>query len=176
MGGLMTLSIWNNIYDYGFWPLIQGMFGMYGIIGLIVLTFILNFGVLWFYRTHCNTDWLGFELSNDIVRKSQELQVTYRESTGRMRPVLAIGSGVLLVAERVLEGKWIPFILLSIFQDSFMAVAFHLHGKKYSDGKMMHKGDYLLFILSTLIGCGAWTVLTEFVTLPVFTHLWKKIV
>ena len=170
-GGLALFETYNNLYDIGLWPLIQGLFGGYGAVALTVLALILNFVMLKWYQ-RCKTDWLGITVTDDIVERSRLTSATYKASHGWKKLWLALPTFGLWIATKAITIRIIPFLVLSTIQDSFVATAFYLHRKNGSVKVAMTKWDYIVFLVSTIFSCIAWTLFTEFLTLPAFKSVW----
>lgn len=171
-GGLALFEAYNNLFDIGLWPIIQGWFGGYGALGLTVTALILNFIMLKWYQK-CQTDWLGITVTDDVVKKSVEVRQTYFASNGLKKILFALPAFSLWVTEKVITVRLISFLVLSAFGDSFIATAFLLHRKNGHKNVVLEKGDYVVFFLSTIFSCLAWTLFTEWAILPAFRNVWQ---
>lgn len=173
-GGLALFEAYNNLFDYGLWPIIQGWFGGYGALGLTLTALICNFAMLKWYRS-CKTDWLGVTVTDDIVIRADEMLFRYRQSVGRKKLMLALPTLALWIAERGIRVRLISFLILSVFGDSFIATAFLLHRKNGRANVALKGEDYVVFILSTIFSCVVWTLFTEWITLPAFKNMWQTV-
>lgn len=171
--GLIILEIYNNVWDIGIWPIIQGIFGVYGVIGLTLSALILNFVVLRWYQTHCKTDWLGITVVDKIVLKAQQMQENKSTDIGFKKFWNTICLNVLLVLKKIIVGKWIPILVLIIFTDGFVVTAYYLNQKYGSVHHKLAKNDYIFLIVSTVVGCILWAFFTEWITLPAFRNIWQ---
>ena len=171
--GLVILEVYNSVFDIGVWPVIQGLFGVHGVVGLTLVAMIMNFGVLYWYQKTCKTDWLGISVVHDIVAKSQQVRAIKKEHKGFKKLYFWFYEQALHVAEKTIKGKWIPVLFLTLFVDSFMATAYYINLKHQTVNVKLTKEDYVVFFLSTIIGCVGWSLFTEWITLPAFQSLWQ---
>ena len=174
-GGLAALSAFNNLVDFGIWPVVQGMFGAYGVVGLILMATVLNFLVLRLYQKTSNTDWLGITVVDDVVRKADEMQGVYHGSSRSRKAVYAFPYLGLMVAKKIIEGRWVPILVLTVFIDSFVATAFHLHSRNRGAHHVMRREDYVFFVVCTVVSCLAWTAFPQWITLPAFKNSWEPV-
>jgi hypothetical protein len=173
--GLVILETYNGIWDIGIWPVIQHLFGVYGVLVLTLIALILNFAVLRWYQKHTKTDWLGITVVDDIVMKADKLQHTYRVSTGVHKLFIAIPAGFFWLAKKTIVGKWVPLLVLSLFTDGFVATAYYVNWKNKSMHCQLGKSEYTVLAMTTVISCLAWSLFTEWITLPAFQSLWHTI-
>ncbi len=174
-GGLVILETYNNIWDLGIWPIIQNAYGIYGVMLLTLMALICNLLVLRWYQKKSNVDWLGITIVDDILLKSKLIKEKYVQKSGVKKIILKIQVYFFNFMEKIIQRKWLPFLLLSLFIDSFIATAFYLHCKNKSVNVPMKKIDYFVFVLSTLISCFAWSIFTELIVLPSVKSLWGSI-
>lgn len=170
--GLALFEAYNALYDICLWPIVQGYFGGAGAIALTVTALILNFIMLKWYQK-CQVDWLGITVTDQIIKKSERVRMAYAVSEGPRRLKLALPRYFFLIAEKAITIRIIPFLVLSVYQDSFVATAFFLHRKNGSVKTGLKGEDYVVFILSTLFSCVVWTLFTEWITLPAFKNVWQ---
>jgi hypothetical protein len=170
-GGLMLLSIYNNLWDIGIWPVVQAIFHLWGIIALTILALISNFLVLRMYQKYCKTDWLGITVVDDIVHKADHINSKRINSKGVCKILLAILFVPLWLAKKLIVNKWIGIFILSLLTDGFLATAYYINRK----GTSSHfgKSEYIVLSITTVISCAAWSIFTELITLPAFKHLWQ---
>jgi hypothetical protein len=171
-GGLALLGTYNNLYDYGLWPIVQNMFGSRGVVGLTIGAIILNFVMLKWYQKS-KIDWLGITVTDEIVQKSFEVWCKYEASVGLKKLFIALPTLILWIMEKAITIRFVSFLILSIFQDSFVATAFFLHRKNGKVNVVLKKEDYAVFIISTIIGCSAWTLFSAVITIPAFKNVWQ---
>lgn len=174
-GGLALFETWNGILDYGVWPLIQGFFGGFGALGMILLTFANNFITLKWYQK-CKIDWLGITVVDDVLIKVVETRRKCWSGSGLKKTLLALPAICLWLVEKAITVRLIPFLVLSAVQDSFIATAFYLHRKNGTVHVVLEKGDYVVFILSTIFSCLVYTLLNEFVIIPAFKNVWQTFI
>lgn len=170
-GGLALFETYNNLFDIGLWPIIQAWFGGIGVLVLTVDALIFNFLMLKWYQKR-NVDWLGITVTDEIVKKSSAIMTEYVLSSGLKRLKLALPAFGLWIAKQAIIIPIIPFIVLSVCQDSFVATAFSLYRKNGSVSTALKREDYFIFVLSTVFGCLAWTLFSEWVTIPAFKNVW----
>lgn len=170
-GGIAILESVNALYDLGLWPLIQGLYGGLGAAALIIGVFIMNFVMLKCYQKS-KTDWLGIAVVDDVLKKSVEIKQNYIVSKGWKKLWLALPALISCITEKVVTIRLIPFLVLSVIQDSFVATAFHLQRKNGKVNVVLERDDYVVFILSTVFSCFVWTFFTEYITIPAFTNVW----
>jgi hypothetical protein len=173
-GGLALFEAYNNLFDIGLWPAIQGWFGGYGALGLTVMALILNFIMLKWYQ-RCKVDWLGITVTDEVLKKGFALRMAYGLSSGKEKLKLAPQVGIYWIIEKAITVRLIPFLVLSIFGDSFIATAFLLHRKNGHKDVALEREDYVVFLLSTIFSCLVWTLFTEWAILPAFKNMWQTL-
>lgn len=173
-GGLALFEAYNNLFDVVLWPVIQGWFGGYGALGLTVTALILNFIMLKWYQ-RCKVDWLGITVTDDILKKGFLVGFSYEFSYGWEKLRLAPLVGIYWLVEKAITVRLIPFLVLSVFGDSFIATAFLLHQKNGHKDVALEREDYVVFILSTIFSCLVWTLFTEWAILPAFRNMWQTL-
>lgn len=171
-GGLALFETYNNLYDFALWPIVQNKFGSLGVVGLTIGAVIFNFVMLKWYQKS-KVDWLGITVTDAVVKKSVDVRCKYLTSDGLKKLLLALPTLILLIVEKAITIRFVSFLILSIFQDSFVATAFFLHRKNGKFDVVLKKEDYVVFIISTIIGCLAWTLFSAVVTIPAFKHVWQ---
>lgn len=171
--GLFILEFYNSVWDIGIWPVIQGLFGVYGIIGLTLIALVLNFAVLRWYQKYCKTDWLGITIVEDIIHKAKHIQCLYNSSKGFRKILIAIPTMLLWVAQKCIIGKWVPILVLSLFTDGFVATAYFINWKNKTMNCRLGRDEYFVLGLTTIVSCVAWSIFTEWITLPAFKTLWQ---
>ena len=124
-GIYQTLS-W--MYDNPLWMAIEAAFGVRGVAGMMVGAMIINFCVLFYYRSK-RVSWLGWD-------KGIELIPIINKMKGRFLREAAI------------------FLFLSVTQDSFITTAYMRHGRE--DGLKVK--DFVIFFASSLISICYWAV------------------
>jgi len=174
-GGLALFEIYNSLYDIVLWPIIQGYFGGKGALVLTVFALILNFIMLKWYQK-CQIDWLGITVTDEMIKKSEKARLAYSASEGVKKLKLAIPVYGFWIIEKAITIRIIPFLVLSVYQDSFVATAFYLHRKNGSVKVGLKNEDYIVFVLSTLFSCFVWTLFTEWITLPAFKSMWQTFI
>ena len=172
----MLLAVYNNLWDIGIWPIIQAIFRFWGIVVLTLLALVSNFLVLRFYQKYCKTDWLGITVVNDIVQKSDHVQEKYFNTRGIIQKIFwGICLMPLQIAKKIIVNKWIAITMLSLLTDGFVATAYYINQK---NGKInvtcFGKSEYFVLAVTTILSCVAWSIFTEFITLPSFQNLWHN--
>lgn len=172
-GGLMLLSVYNNLWDIGIWPIIQGLYGLVGIMVLVLLALCSNFLVLRWYKKTCKTDWLGISVVDDIVQKAIHMQHKYSLSHGIHKFLISVPTAGLWVAQKLIVGKWVPILVLALFTDGFVATAYYMKWKYKDSNYIFGKSEYIILTLTSIVSCVAWSIFTEMITLPAFKSLWE---
>lgn len=156
LSGWGGLEAFNTLYDIPFWLWMQKTFGVvlgstYASIGALVL----NFGLLIYYQSK-GVDWLGVNLLEELKKDGHEYADNFYNGRGLLlKVVFFIPTQAFKVAIWSLnKTEWTTFLCLSVFTDSFITTVFMRHGKFGS----LSRRDMKVFLLSTLISCGAWSV------------------
>ncbi len=169
-GGFTAFESWNAFLDLGVWPIVQGLFGIFGALGMIILTSIGNFIILKLYQKS-KEDWLGITIIDDVVKKGLEVRRVYKTNSGSKKLLYVMPAFGFWVVEKIISVRLIPFIILSIY-DSFVATAYYLQRENGTVKVVLKKKDYLVFILSTILSCEVWALAIEWLTLPAFKNVW----
>jgi hypothetical protein len=171
--GQAIFGLYNIIFDFCLWPIIQDKFGVYGAVGLTLLATVMNLCVLMWYQKTCKTDWLGIDIVHDIVAKAEHIRTVKHTYHGIRKFLFLIHKSVFLLSACLIKGVWIPILYISLFHDSFLATAYYVNWKHHTVNVKLVKDDYIVFLTSTLISCIGWSIFTEMITLPAFKTLWQ---
>lgn len=150
-GGHFALAILNWTFNY---PIYLGTLYLVGLVwGLVILTivsFVINMILLWVYERG-KVDWIGFSFLTELEHTSKKKW--YQR----------------LVIWAHTRSQALVFILLSVYWDPFVAVAY-IHRGEFVDSKRAR--NMKLVALSTLIGNLWWTA-RQGILLNVAIWLWQ---
>lgn len=169
--GQALFGLYNILFDFVLWPIVQEKYGVQGVIGLTILATIMNLCVLFWYKKTCKKDWLGIDVVHDIVEKAEHTRTTTKTLIGFAKIWYPIYKAVLLVSSYLIKGKWIPLLYLSLFHDSFLATAYYINWKHKKVNVEFAKDDYVVFFVSTAVSCIGWSIFTALITLPAFRQI-----
>ena len=142
------------VFDYIMYPLVMWRLGLvWGAIVMSVLSFISCWGLIKLYD-YLKVDWLGFEL----IKEKKE-----NEKLGRFHRVLRW---------TLRKSDWLALILLSIYQDAFLTVAYLRHGANSYNG--LSRRDWLIFVISWVISNGLW-ILVIFTGINAVEWVWGHV-
>ncbi|QQS61458.1 MAG: hypothetical protein IPN70_00785 [Candidatus Moraniibacteriota bacterium] len=153
--GLSTLAVINWLYNYPLWLVVIEWLGpIHGWIWLMVGAIIIN-RILIHFHAMTELDWTGLDLVERFIRKiiiAFYFRVVFVGETGFLRKILSIFSEKFSSWRRI-----ITFLSLSIFQDSFFAVAYLRTSNGTRRSLIFSKKDWLVFLGSSVIGTAYWT-------------------
>ena len=165
--GIYTLL--SELYDMVLWPIIQGAYGVNGVIGMSLGAVAINFMVLSVYQRQ-KVDWLGVGVIDALMRRSTDTANRFRNHPSCAGAFLFIPASIVQFLTRGLKTPWLAFILLSTIGDSFLTTAFMRQGRFGP----LERQDITIFFTSSLVGCGFWVVWNAGVV-TVFRQLWSAV-
>lgn len=165
--GIYTLL--SELYDMVLWPIIQGAYGVNGVIGMSLGAVVINFIVLSVYQQQ-KVDWLGVSVIDALMNRSADTATRFRNHPSWAGAVLFIPACIIQFLTRGLKTPWLAFVILSTLGDSFLTTAFMRQGRFGS----LERRDITIFFTSSLVGCGFWVVWNAGVV-TVFRQLWRTI-
>jgi hypothetical protein len=123
---LQVISGWglyegyNFLFDFVFWPILQGYFGVVGIGILIILALVNNFLILLWYQKQ-KTDWFGVNVLEDIKSKGH-FWVNNSNNNSKIKKVSLFIPKLFFKFFIWLLNKndVFAFVTLSVWQDSFL--------------------------------------------------------
>lgn len=169
--GQALFGIYNILFDFGLWPIIQEKYGISGVVGLTILATIMNLCILFWYKKTCKTDWLGIDIVHEIVAKAEHARTAKKTLVGFARIWYPVYKAILLLSASLIKGKWAPLLYLALFHDSFLATAYYINWKHKTVNVELGKDGYIVFFVSTLVSCIGWSVFTALITLPAFRQI-----
>ncbi|MEI6528685.1 MAG: hypothetical protein WCO10_03400 [bacterium] len=89
---------------------------------------------------------------------------------------LSLPTLLFWMIEKMVTIRIIPFLTLSVIQDSFVATAFYLHQTNGTVRVAMKAKDYAVFVFSTLFSCFVYTLVNEWVIIPAFKNVWQTFI
>ena len=151
--GLYSAFSW--VYDNLLWLAVIGYLGvLQGSIVLTIGAMVINFIFLVTYQKN-ESDWLGVNGFEDLKEHGDKWAAKVQgHHNAIVRLVLwvpALFFRLLVLAVR--KNNMLAFVVLSIFEDSFITTAF-LRGKV---GGELTKRDYTVFLASTAFSCIYWS-------------------
>lgn len=160
MSGWGIYEAYNFAFDFLIWPIIQGFYGVIGIIILILIALINNLIILMWYQKK-KVDWFGVTDFEKFKIKGHLWVNKLDDSPNKIKKIsLFIPAKILQFLIWLLNKNDIfAFVTLSMWQDSFITTIFLRHGKF----DKLDKRDYIVFVSSTILSCLAWSVLVEVV-------------
>ena len=164
MSGWGLYEAYNFAFDFLVWPIIQGFFGIVGIVLLILIALVNNLILLLWYQNK-KTDWFGVNVLEDLKTKGHLWvhEVSNHKSAVK-RISLFIPAKILQLMIWLLNKNDIfAFVTLSLWQDSFITTIFLRHGRF----DKLDKRDYIIFVSSTILSCLAWSVLMQAIIITV---------
>jgi len=165
--GIYTLL--SELYDMVLWPVIQGAYGVNGVIGMSLGAVAINFMVLSVYQRQ-KVDWLGVSVIDSLLIRSTDTANRFRNHPTWTGAFLFIPACIIQFLTRGLKTPWLAFILLSTLGDSFLTTAFMRQGRFGP----LERRDMAIFFASSLVGCGFWAVWNAGVV-TVFRQLWSAV-
>lgn len=160
MSGWGIYEAYNFSVDYVLWPVLQSLYGLYGILILIVMALINNFIILlWYHRK--KVDWLGVSEVENLKAKGHLWvhQVSNHENLVRRFSLYLPAKFLQFMIWILNKNDIFAFVTLSVWQDSFITTIFLRHGSF----EKLDKRDYFIFIFSTIFGCLGWSLLMQVV-------------
>ncbi len=158
MSGWGIYEAYNFSVDYVLWPVLQSLYGLYGILILIVMALINNFIILlWYHRK--KVDWLGVSEVENLKAKGHLWvhQVSNHENLVRRFSLYLPAKFLQFMIWILNKNDIFAFVTLSVWQDSFITTIFLRHGSF----EKLDKRDYFIFIFSTIFGCLGWSLLMQ---------------
>ena len=168
----------NWLWDNPIWMGMQYVFKSAGVVIMVVGSFLLNFGLLFYYRSK-KVSWLGWDRGVEALKEKEEeisqnfVGIFLRASTflgvllynsSEISSIIFVAFGVLVALSflvlllRALKvrilGDCIAFVLLSIYEDPFITVAYLRHG--YVNGLRVR--DIIILTLSCILSISYWTI------------------
>lgn len=174
--GIYKLASW--LWDNPVWMAMQYAFRSTGTTIMIIGSFFLNFGLLFYYRSK-KVSWLGWDRGVEALKEKEEdisqnfIGIFLKASaffgvllynSEKISSIIFVAFGVLsalsflVLLLRALKvrilGDCIAFILLSIYEDPFITTAYLRHG--YVDGLRVR--DIAILTLSCVLSISYWTI------------------
>jgi len=145
---------YSFIFDFIFWPILQGLYGFYAVIVLIIIALINNFIILHWYQKK-QVDWFGVDVFKDVKTNGHIWINNIGNTTSIIRKIsYYIPLKILKFIIWLLRSNDVfAFVTLSVWQDSFITTIFLRHN-------------------STILSCLAWSVLMQII-IVVFKALFK---
>lgn len=164
MSGWGLYEVWNFSFDFLLWPILQALYGLIGVIFLILVVLIMNFIVLLWYQKH-KVDWFGVNVLEDLKARGHLWVHEVDNHKSILKKVsLYIPAKILQFMIWLLNKNDIfAFVSLSLWQDSFITTIFLRHG----NFEKLNKKDYTVFVSSTILSCLGWAVLMQVVIVAV---------
>jgi hypothetical protein len=156
VGGWSLYQSFGWIYDYLFWGFMVLCLGeLWGSVICSVGAFVINFFLLRWYQKRGN-DWLGVNILENIKDRGHVLaeklcnhQKWYVKWTSY--PLAKLFQLILWCLKR---NDFLAFLILSIWQDSFVTTNFLRHGR-FGE---LEKKDYFILIASTIVSVISWSI------------------
>ncbi len=167
-GGHVIYELWNFSVDWILWPVVIAKNGFVGFMYLTAIAFIINLIVLCIYQK-MKIDWLGVSILDEMKQKALKMSILSHNVNKWKRPFYILITATFKLSMWLMSFKTVVFIVLSCWEDSFVATAFL---RKESFGPIGRR-DLLVFTASTLFSCAFWGVITGSLILPSVTHVWS---
>lgn len=152
--GLLGNSLMANGFDYVLYPWVIWRLGpLHGAVAMTLLSFLICYVTIRFYDW-AKKDWLGIETLKQLKE--------YRGDS-RLARTLAWAAA---------KGEAALLVVLSVWTDPFVTVAYMRHGAHQYNG--MSARNWRIFLLSLAIGNGYWSVLL-ITGISVAEHVWLAI-
>ena len=154
--GWSLYSAYGWVYDNPLWLAVIGWLGI--LQGSIILTIgdmVNNFIFLVLYQKN-ESDWLGVNGFEDLKEHGDKwAQKVQNHRNVFIRLILWVPALFFrLLVWAVRKNNLLAFVVLSVFEDSFITTVF-LRGKV---GGELTKKDYLVFLASTAFSCVYWSI------------------
>ncbi len=120
--GYGIYALFGELYDKILWPIVQGRYGLTGAVAMSAGALVINFSLLIIYQK-CGVDWLGVSLLDDLQKRTSQVRASLKHGTARsflLRPPVM----VMQAAMWMLQTPWSAFILLTVWEDSFVPPPF----------------------------------------------------
>jgi len=160
MSGWGLYEVYNFVFDFLIWPIIQAVFGFMGVLLLILVALVNNFILLLWYQQK-KVDWFGVNVFEDFKMKGHLwVHEAGSHKNGLKKISLYLPAKILQLMIWLLNKNDVfAFVTLSVWQDSFITTIFLRHGKF----DRLDKRDYIVFVSSTVLSCLVWSVLMQVV-------------
>lgn len=154
--GLSLLAVVNWLYNYPLWIFVIEWLGpVHGWFYLTLGVIAINRGLLMLHGITQN-DWTGLDIIENHIKK-MIMAAYFREITTDR--IVKLNCFYLLCLEQLATWrKSFTFLLLSIFQDSFWAVAYLRSSNGTRTSLYFSKRDWIIFLVSSGIGSAYWTI------------------
>jgi hypothetical protein len=165
------LELCNVLLDWILWPLFQGLVGGWSSFALLTfLAFSMNIGLLWMYEKK-GQDYLGVGILEDLKAKGLAMSFACEGKTLFGKTVHIVKTAAFKSAMWMARSDFVVFIVLSCAMDSFVCLGFMRKGRFGP----LTRNDKLVFVTSTIVSCGFWTLITDVVTLKAIKHVWELV-
>jgi hypothetical protein len=158
VSGWVIYEAYNSAFDFLLWPMIQNLYGLWGIISLTVFALLNNLVLLLWYHKN-RVDWLGVKAVEDMKEAGHVWAHKVGDSQNSIKKIsLFLPAKILhFIIWLFHENDIFAFVTLSTWQDSFITTIFLRHGKF----DRLNKRDYMIFVLSTILSCLVWSTIMQ---------------
>lgn len=159
----------GQLYDYVLWPIVQGCYGLMGVVAMSAGAVATNFIVLHAYQ-RMGIDWLGIGVLQTLKTRAQHLADRLLLLPSWRGMIAHPPARFLQSLPRLLGCRPLAFVALSTFTDSFLTTAYLRNGHFGP----LERRDWWVFIWSSIISCAAWALVNAGV-LGVLRKTWGEI-
>ena len=166
--GYSIYTLLCELYDTVLWPIVQGVHGVKGAIGLSIGAVAINFIILTVYQRQ-KVDWLGVAVVDELRSRSTRTADRLLAHPTWTHVFFILPARALQLFAWALKSTWFGFLALSLVTDSFITTAFLRRGRFGP----LERRDIAVFTASSIVSCGVWIIWNAGVV-AVFRGLWSQ--